>query len=61
MTRTIATHSALLTELAGVLARGYLRIGRTAPDSATLRHKPLDLPRPESPHGQRESAPWKQR
>ena len=50
MTQTIATPSALLTELAAVLARGYLRLTKIAPDSATSSHKELDLRAKESPH-----------
>ena len=49
MTPTIATHSALLTELAAVLARGYLRLTQIAPDSAISGDKELDLPAKESP------------
>ena len=50
---TIATPSAPLTELAGILARGYLRLTSIAPDSATSGRKEppiwLDSPRQESP------------
>ena len=48
MTRTFATPSAELTELAGILARGY-RLTKIARDSATSNHKGLDLPAEESP------------
>ncbi len=63
MTPTIATHSALLTELAAVIAKGYFRLTRIAPDSATSCRKELDLRAEESPpvvdtegHGGKEHA-----
>ena len=49
MTPTIATHSAPPSELAGILARGYLRLTRIAPDSATSCQIELDLCAEESP------------
>ncbi len=49
MTPTIATNSALLTELAAVIAKGYFRLTRIAPDSATSCRKELDLRAEESP------------
>ncbi len=49
MTFTFATPSAELTELAGILARGYQRLTRIAPHSATFCHKELALCAEESP------------
>ncbi len=54
-----------LTDLARLLARGYIRVTQqrgTAPflDDGEPQN-PLDLPSTESPHGERERAPWKQR
>ena len=46
---TFATPSAELTELVTLLARGYLRLTRIAPHSATFCHKELDLRAKESP------------
>ena len=46
---TIATHSAPLSDLAAILAKGYLRLTETAPDSAISGHKELALPAEESP------------
>ncbi len=43
----IATHSAF-TEVAAILARGYLRFTSIAPDSATSGHKELDSHAKES-------------
>lgn len=52
MTRTIAAPSAAFTELAAVLATGYLRLARKAPDCASFRPKEppvsLDSPRDRS-------------
>jgi hypothetical protein len=57
---TIATPSPLLTELADVLAKGHLRLTRTAQILGTSRarepHKELDLRVEESPHLLRELA-----
>ena len=47
---TIASRSALLTDLAAILAKGYLRLTGIAPDSATSGYKELDLSATESPH-----------
>ncbi len=60
---TIATHSALLTDLAAVLAKGYLRLTQIAPDSATCGQKELDLRAEESPHrvDQDGDPEWQQR
>ncbi len=50
MTRTIASQSPLLADLATILARGYLRLTSTAPLSATSGDKELELSAEESPH-----------
>ena len=46
---TIATPSPLLTELAGILARGYLRLTGVGQKVASSGHNALDLPAKESP------------
>ena len=52
MTPTIATPSAVLTDLASLLATGYLRLAKKAPDCASFpRIEPdcsLDSPRDPS-------------
>ncbi len=54
----------LPADLASLLARAYLRLAQKSPQSDVFRpgesQKPLDVSRPESPHGERERAPWKQ-
>lgn len=47
---TLATPSPLLTELAAVLARGYLRLTGMGEKGADLGDKELDLRAKESPH-----------
>jgi hypothetical protein len=58
---TIATPSALLTELAGLLARGYLRLTAGAPNGATFArkepHESLDLRAKKRPPVVQET-PW---
>ena len=53
MIRTIASHSALSTELAAILARGYLRLVESSRDSGANREgeSPIQLDSPplESP------------
>ncbi len=59
MTRTFATPSAELTELAAVLAKGYLRVVHDAQNLGTFvpeePQNALDVSRPESPHGGQET------
>ena len=45
---TIASHSAPVSDLATILAKGYLRLTGIAPDSAISGHKELDLSTEES-------------
>ena len=56
----IATPSAVLTELAAVLAQGYRRLTEKAPISATITtEKRLDLPAKESVTVVQESPRWR--
>ena len=50
MTATIATHSAELTDLAAILAKGYLRLTGMGQKHADSGDKQLDLWAKESPH-----------